>query len=157
MNTTQRLTVIWLNLLALFLTACTTQPGEVARADRLAHPAGTSRSVTVEFSLQTAMRDGHIVYVGSGGGIEGVVNPDLVVQPGDVVRVILTNTDGMLHDLFIPDLGVRTSPVAKIGERAEMVFEASDAPPGSYAYYCTSPGHRQAGQEGQLIVAGSAP
>ena len=79
------------------------------------------------------------------------------VQTGDVVRVILTNTDGMAHDLFIPDLGVRTSPVSRIGERAEIVFEVRDAPPGVYACYCTSPGHRQAGQEGRLIVEGNAP
>lgn len=154
MNTTQRLTwMLFVPIAMLILTACTSQSSKVARADT----AGTSRSVTVEFSLQTAMRDGHIVYVGSGGGIEGVVNPDLVVRPGDVVRVILTNTDGMLHDLFISDLGVRTSPVTRIGERAAIVFELSDTPPGIYAYYCTSPGHRQAGQEGRLIVEGNAP
>jgi nitrite reductase (NO-forming) len=96
--------------------------------------------------------DGHIVYIGSGGDLEGVVNPDLIVQAGDVVRVILSNTDGMPHDLFLPDWGVRTSPVMKIGERAEIIFEVGDKQPGVYVYYCTFPGHRQAGQEGKLIV-----
>ena len=98
------------------------------------------------------MRDGHIVYIGSGGDLEGVINPDLVVQADDMVRVILSNTDGMSHDLFLPDWGVRTPPVTKIGARAEIIFEVGDRQTGVYAYYCTFPGHRQAGQEGRLIV-----
>jgi nitrite reductase (NO-forming) len=145
--------MLFIPIAMLILTACTSQSSTVARADT----ARTAPSVTVEFSLRAALMNRRIVYIGSGGDLEGAINPDLVVQPGDVVRVILTNTDGMSHDWFQPELGVRTPPVMKIGESAETVFEVSDVPPGVYAYYCTSPGHRQAGQEGKLIVAGSAP
>jgi azurin len=39
-----------------------------------------------------------------------------------------------------------------MGERTEIVFEVRALQPGVYVYYCTFPGHRQAGQEGKLIV-----
>ena len=148
MNTAQRRALTFLILMAaLFLNACTPQAGEVARADQAENSAGTSRNVTVEFFLRTAMVDGHIVYIGSGGDLEGVVNPDLIVQAGDVVRVALSNTDGMSHDLFLPDWSIRTSPVMKIGERAEIIFEVGDRQPGVYVYYCTFPATARPGRK----------
>lgn len=87
-----------------------------------------------------------------GGEIEGVINPDLVVQPGDVLRLVLLNGDGMQHDLYLPDFEAKTSFVSKIGDQADIIVEISDLQPGTYAYYCTVAGHRQAGQEGRLIV-----
>jgi nitrite reductase (NO-forming) len=107
----------------------------------------------VEFTLQTSAESGKLAYRGIGGEIDGIVNPDLGVYPGDVVRVILVNGDGMPHDLFLPDFNARTSYVAKIGEKTEIVFEVGDMVPGAYVYYCTVTGHRKAGQEGKLIVA----
>jgi nitrite reductase (NO-forming) len=106
----------------------------------------------VEFTLQTIINDGGLAYIGMGGEIDGVINPDLVVQPGDAVRLILVNGDGMLHDLFLPDFDAKTSGISKINERTEIIFEVGDMQPGVYVYYCTVSGHRQAGQEGKLIV-----
>jgi len=106
----------------------------------------------VEFTLQTIAENGKLLYIGVGGDIDGIVNPDLVVQPGAVVRIILINGDSMTHDLFLPDFNAKTEYVRKIGDQTELVFEAGAMQPGTYVYYCTLPGHRKAGQEGKLIV-----
>lgn len=105
-----------------------------------------------EFTLKTIAEGGKLAYMGVGGEIEGVVNPDLVVRPGEIVRIVLVNGDGMPHDLFLPDRDVKSDYVSKIGDETEFVFEVGDLEAGAYAYYCTVPGHRQAGQEGKLIV-----
>ncbi|OGO18887.1 MAG: hypothetical protein A2Z14_11055 [Chloroflexi bacterium RBG_16_48_8] len=106
----------------------------------------------MEFTLQTIINDGGLAYMGIGVEIDGVINPDLIVHPGDAVRLILLNGDGMLHDLFLPDFNMKTSGVSKINERTKIIFEVGDMQPGAHVYYCTVPGHRQAGQEGKLIV-----
>ena len=115
--------------------------------------ASPEAATDVEFTLQTMAEGGKLAYRGIGGQIDGIVNPDLIVHPRDVVRVILINGDGMPHDLFLPDFNAKTSYVAKIGERTEMVFEVSERQPSTYVYYCTVTGHRRAGQEGNIIVA----
>lgn len=108
-----------------------------------------------EFTLRTGMVDGRMVYVGVGGDIDGQVNPDLTIAMGDTARIILENGDGMMHDLVIPDLynqtaTVRTATTTSRGSTAEATF--TPAAPGTYTYYCTIAGHRQAGMEGTLIV-----
>jgi uncharacterized cupredoxin-like copper-binding protein len=108
---------------------------------------------TVEFTLVTAVGNGRMSYVGRGGEIDGVTNPDLLVKQGDTVRIILKNGDFMQHDLYIPDFDVKTPPVVANGDRVELVFEVKGQPAGVYAYFCTFPGHRQAGQEGKLVIA----
>ena len=115
-------------------------------------PIPAVKAPDIQFTLRTLTEGGKLLFQGVGGDIDGIVNPDLIVQPGAVVKIILINADGMPHNLYLPDFEAKTSFVAKIGDQTEIVFEVADTQPDSYVYYCEVPGHRQAGQEGKLIV-----
>ncbi len=108
---------------------------------------------TVRFTLETAIVEGKMVFVGKGGAIDGQVNPDLAVQPGDVVEVKMVIGDGSLHDWAVPEFSAATDQVSGTGSEAVVTFKADKE--GTYEYYCTIPGHRQAGMSGQLIVGGA--
>jgi len=151
-TTTLIFTIIFSILIAVFLFACSPTdetPVPVTPAEDLSVNLAPIETV---FTLKTIAGDGKLLYIGMGGEIDGIINPDLVVQPGAVVRIVLINGDGMVHDLFLPDFNAKTEYVKKISDQAEMVFEVGDMQPGSYVYYCTLPGHRKAGQEGKFIV-----
>jgi nitrite reductase (NO-forming) len=122
---------------------------------QVANPAleTSGQNPTIEFTLVTGESEGKLVYYGLGGAINGIVNPDLNVSPGDVVKIIMVIGDGMLHDVAIPDLKVKSEAIAEKDQQTEIIFTAADA--GTMAYYCTIPGHRQAGMEGRLIVGES--
>jgi nitrite reductase (NO-forming) len=109
-------------------------------------------TAVVEFDLQTRIIDGHMVFVGVGGEIDGVVNPNLDVQAGRNVRLRITNRDGIPHDLSISDLNIHVPLVSSRGVTTEVNFAARDDQVGIYSYYCTVSGHRQAGMEGKLII-----
>lgn len=149
-------TVLIVSVAILFLSACAPQAKKTDPALLGETVLEATEAPTLEFTLKTAHIDGKLAYIGVRGEIDGITNPDLVVQPGDTVRVILINGDGAPHDLFFPDFNVKTSYVAKIDQQTETVFEVGDMQAGAYAYYCTVPGHRKAGQEGKLIVRGSS-
>jgi nitrite reductase (NO-forming) len=126
-------------LLALFAGGCTPQPQANAQSE-----------IDVNFTLKTLMIDGSMVFEGVGGEIDGVTNPDLSAKQGDMVRITLVNGDGMPHDLAMPELNAGTTIVTAKGQTTEVVLEINE--PGEFVYYCTIPGHRQAGMEGRLIV-----
>lgn len=152
MKTTHPSTIFLAILITLFLFACAPQNDPPVPVTAVEDQPETPATNNVEFTLQTIAGNGKLLFIGMGGEIDGIVNPDIVVPQNAVVRIILVNGDGMPHDLFLPDINVKTEYVKKIGEQTEIVFEVSDMQPGSYVYYCTVPGHRQAGQEGKLIV-----
>jgi len=127
-------------------------PTQFTEAERATASAESTSSAEIQFTLKTIAEKGKLLYIGIGGDIDGVVNPDLIVQPSSTVHIILINGDGMTHDLFLPEFDVSVKYVRRIGDQSEAVFETGDMPPGSYVYYCTLPGHRKAGQEGRLIV-----
>ena len=119
--------------------------GEEATAENL--------EPTVEFTLVTRLDDKGFAYVGKSKGIEGVRNPTLRVKAGDVVKITIVKEDveGIQHDFAIEGLGVHvTEHVESKGDVVEVVFRVEK--PGEYAYYCSIPGHREAGMEGLLIV-----
>jgi plastocyanin len=67
------------------------------------------------------------------------------------VTVDFTNPQPLAHDVAIEDSSGKT-----IGQ-TEVVAEGSSSAvvelkPGTYHYYCTIPGHREAGMEGTLTV-----
>lgn len=145
---------------SMYLISCTPQTNVEQPAVLVDAPLEVMVEVTpeastnfdAEFTLKTVAENGKLLYIGVGGEIDGVINPDLVVQPEYVVHVILVNGDGMPHDLFLQDWDIKSDYVMKIGDETEIVIEVGEKQPGSYVYYCTVPGHRQAGQEGKLIV-----
>ena len=62
-----------------------------------------------------------------------------------------TNSSAVPHNVAIEDSG------GKVIAETEVVTEGSssavaDLKPGTYTYFCTIPGHRQAGMEGTLTV-----
>jgi nitrite reductase (NO-forming) len=108
---------------------------------------------TVRFRLRTELAEGKMAFVGAGGDIEGVVNPPLRVAVGDIVQVSLVNNDGIEHDVAFPDFNAGTDHVNRKGASSVTVFRADKA--GEFAYFCTLPGHRQAGMEGKINVGGA--
>lgn len=94
---------------------------------------------TVTFTLNGGVGSSGFVYVGVGGDIDGIENPDLVVTVGDVVEIILYTTDGMAHDFAIDELDVLSDKATVIGEPISYVFEVTEA--GEWIYWCTEPGH----------------
>jgi len=131
------------------------RPGAAARNVSKKSPAA-EYTPTVRFRLRTELAEGKMAFVGVGGDIEGVVNPTLRVNDGDVVQISLVNNDGIEHDVVFPEFNAATDRVNRKGASSVTVFRADKS--GEYAYFCGLPGHRQAGMEGKIVVgAGKAP
>lgn len=152
MKSLKKLSLLSLVGITFIFVACTPQSVKVNPVVVVETTPEPSKTVDAEFTLKTAAENGKLLYIGVGGEIDGIINPDLVVEPGDVVHITLVDGDGMPHDLFLPDLDVKTDYVVKIGDETEIAFEVGDLQPSTYVYYCTVPGHRQAGQEGKFVV-----
>jgi nitrite reductase (NO-forming) len=71
--------------------------------------------------------------------------------PGELT-VTLVNTGAVEHDLTIE--GVRGKAYARAGERAAATFKL--AKNGTYAVFCSLPGHKEAGMAGTLVVGPAA-
>ena len=93
---------------------------------------------TVEFTLHGSIGSTGFQFVGVGGDIDGLVNPDLNVKVGDVVKVNVIS-DGMPHDFAIDALDVKSDPATVAEEGVSIVFTVTEE--GTYVYYCTTPGH----------------
>jgi len=117
--------------------------------------ANTAAPATdVEYTLRTGGPAGELAFVGVGGDIDGQVNPTLAAQPGQTVQITLINADGIQHDLTIDELSVQTDQVGLSGQLDEVVFTVDQE--GEFVYYCSIPGHRQAGMWGTLLVGSPA-
>jgi len=76
---------------------------------------------------------------------------DTATAKAGEVTVDFTNPQALTHDVAIEDSAGKT-----IG-KTELIAEGSDSEvvdlePGEYTFYCTVPGHREAGMEGKLTV-----
>lgn len=75
-------------------------------------------------------------------------DPDeITAEVGEDLAIALTSED-MLHDFTIDDLDAHVA--ADRGETAKGGVTVDEA--GTYTYYCSVPGHREAGMEGTLTV-----
>lgn len=111
-------------------------------------------SSVVEYTLRTQLNGEPVMaFVGVGGTIDGVVNPELTAKVGDTVRLTVINGDPVAHDLKIDELSVYTGELLTDEQTVTVEFTVTQA--GEFKYYCSIPGHRQIGMEGVLRVEAS--
>lgn len=113
-------------------------------------PAAQSAGGLVEYTLESAFTDGKMIFVGKGGEIDGIINPDLTANPSDTVRITLYSGEGAGHNIVFPDFNARSEDV--VGQGNSVTMEFSPDREGTFAYICDIPGHQQAGMEGKFIV-----
>jgi nitrite reductase (NO-forming) len=102
------------------------------------------------FTLRSGIAEGRMVYLGVGGDIDGKVNPMLMVHEGETVQINLINGEGAEHDIVVEQYAVRSDRVLGRGASSTVSFTADK--PGEFVYFCSIPGHRQAGMEGRIRV-----
>lgn len=121
------------------LIGCADMVGVVDRASPAAdsHPTSTEPASgnTVSFTLKTIPHNGGLAFVGVGGGIDGVVNPELRVDTGDQVKITLINGEPSEHDIAIPELGVWSAHILGAGAQTSVTFTPQRQ--GEFTYLCT--------------------
>ncbi|MFL5760080.1 MAG: cupredoxin domain-containing protein, partial [Thermomicrobiales bacterium] len=71
---------------------------------------------------------------------------ELTIGTGKQI-IAITNTGASLHDFSIDELGIKQEL-----QPGQTVNVTIDAPAGTYQYYCSVPGHKEAGMVGTLTV-----
>lgn len=135
---------------SVLLSACSS-----AGSENPAKSNGLPEGKLVEYSLLSSMLDGQMAFVGVGGGIDGVKNPTLSANVGDMVRITLTGGDGVEHDVAFPDFNAQSDHIT--GKGSTSTFEFMADKPGTFTYSCLIAGHKEAGMLGKFEVTGSAP
>lgn len=74
--------------------------------------------------------------------------PRIDAAVGEDLAIELTAVDAE-HDFVIDALDAHVG--ADVGQSATGGFNTGDQP-GTYTFYCSVPGHREAGMEGELVV-----
>ncbi|KAF2991646.1 multicopper oxidase domain-containing protein [Methylocystis sp. MJC1] len=105
---------------------------------------------TVVYTLRSGIAEGRLVFLGVGGAIDGKVNPELVFHEGERAQINLVNGEGAEHDIVIEFYGVRSNRVVGKGASGTVSFFADKT--GAFSYYCSVPGHRDAGMQGKIRV-----
>ena len=80
--------------------------------------------------------------------IDGVENPDIVVNEGDRVRIEFSSSEGF-HDWVVDEFGAATEKVTA-GGKSSVEFVADKK--GTFEYYCSVGQHRANGMKGNFIV-----
>jgi nitrite reductase (NO-forming) len=103
-----------------------------------------------KYTLRTGIAEGKMVFLGVGGSIDEKANPILTAADGQVVELTLINGEGTEHDIVFPDQDTKSPRVNGKGASTTIVFRATKS--GDFVYFCSVPGHRLAGMQGQFLV-----
>ena len=124
------------------------QPADQAQSNAPAPTVGYIPDA--RYTLRSGIAEGRMVYIGVGGAIDEKVNPVLTAAEGQVIQLTLINGEGAEHDIVFPDQDTKSPRVTGKGASTTIAFRATKS--GDFVYFCSVPGHRQAGMEGQFTV-----
>ena len=110
--------------------------------------------VITQDESEFTLRAENMQYIGVGGDINDIVNPDLVVELGNRVTITIIMGETSLHDVAIEGYDVASEQLIAEGSRDSITFIADEE--GAFAYFCSVPGHRSMGMEGSMIVGDGA-
>ncbi|GAB3331690.1 hypothetical protein GCM10027299_37570 [Larkinella ripae] len=83
---------------------------------------------------------------------DGARNPTLKANKGDRVRIMITNGEVMTHDIALEKLKLKSKTILEKGASTSITFKADQ----NDTYYCSVPGHRQAGMVGSFEIVEGA-
>lgn len=140
-------------LAAIALVACgggdddsTTTGGAETSAENGAEAGGGGN----EAEGGTADSGGSVAFEADPGGELAYTTKTATAKAGEVT-VDFTNPQPLSHDVAIEDAGgEEVGATEVIGEGSDSTVV--DLKPGKYTFFCSVPGHREAGMEGTLTV-----
>jgi plastocyanin len=123
---------------------------------------GSSESTSTETGGGEAAAGGAGTAAEGGGGsvvkVETVsssaleyAQKELTAKAGQV-SVEFTNPQGLSHDVAIEDSSGKTLGKTELVAEGSTEATIGNLKPGTYTFFCTVPGHREAGMEGTLTV-----
>jgi uncharacterized cupredoxin-like copper-binding protein len=68
------------------------------------------------------------------------------------VSIDFTNPQSLSHDVAVEDANGKTLGKTELVADSSATATIANLKPGEYTFYCTVPGHREAGMEGTLTV-----
>ena len=103
---------------------------------------------------------------GGGGGSAGGETIDVEADPGGQlayatdtlsakagnVTIDFKNPQALTHDVAVEDSSGKEVGKTELIAEGETTAALENLKPGTYTYFCTVPGHREAGMEGTLTV-----
>lgn len=101
---------------------------------------------TAEGGKTAVAKDGTLAIAADPNGQLAYVE-DKAEAPAGPIKVELTNKSGVDHDLVVEQTDIRTDVIKNGVTTASGTLKA-----GSYTYFCSVAGHREAGMEGKLSV-----
>jgi putative membrane-bound dehydrogenase-like protein len=104
----------------------------------------TAKEDTTEFDRDYALEATMLGFFAK----DGARNPTLKANKGERVRIKITNGELMTHDIALEKMGIKSKVILEKGSSTSLIFKAEN----SDTYYCSVPGHRNAGMVGSFEV-----
>lgn len=132
---------------ALALAACSKQQPEFTANDQVPAEQRTEETPAGSAEQQAAVPAAGVWVV---EGADLTFDQAPTTLPASKVTIALDNKAGLAHDVTFE--GVRgDKPVVQTNGKGSDTGTV-ELQPGTYTYYCSVPGHRQAGMEGTVTV-----
>lgn len=136
-------------LASIALVACGSSSDDSSSTSETSSQSGAATSPGAEAEGKSAGSATAVDFEAAPSGLS-YTSDTATAKAGDVT-IDFTNPQPLAHDVAIEDAGGKT-----VG-KTDLVTEGSGSAvvnlkPGEYTFYCTVPGHREAGMEGTLTV-----
>jgi uncharacterized cupredoxin-like copper-binding protein len=95
---------------------------------------------------------GSVVKIEAAAGSELAYTTTAAKAKAGQVSIDFTNPQSLSHDVAIEDSSGQTLGQTDLVAESSATTKIKNLKPGKYTFYCTVPGHREAGMEGTLTV-----
>ena len=95
---------------------------------------------------------GSVVQIVAAEGTELAYTTDEATAKAGDVTIEFTNPQSLSHDVAVEDSGGETIGKTDIVADSKAIATIKGVKAGDYTFYCTVPGHQEAGMEGTLAV-----
>ena len=95
---------------------------------------------------------GSVVQIEAAGGTELAYVQKAVNAKAGPVTIEFTNPQSLSHDVEVEDASGEDVGATELIADSKTTATIDNLKPGKYTFYCSVPGHREAGMEGTLTV-----